>query len=213
MDGVILDSERIYQEIERSMYEKLGIPVSREEHLEFMGTAERSMWTYMHEKYSLKRSVEDLVHEERDRLIDRLGEPGDIPLIEGLIPLVKEFKSEKIPCWIASSSSSDIIARVIQINSLEEYYRGFVSGDDVSQSKPSPEIFLKTARLAGVQPENCIVIEDSENGIKAAEAAGMVVIGLDCGIESGPDLSGARIVVSSLSEINSEVARQLVKFR
>lgn len=208
MDGVILDSEKVYQEIERSMYRELGIPVSREEHLEFMGTAERSMWTRMHEKYSLERTVNDLVQEEQERFMDRLRVPGDIPLIEGIIPLLKELQSEKIPCWIASSSSSEIIARVIKINSLEEFYRGYVGGDDVSQSKPSPEIFLKAANLEGTRPENCVVIEDSENGVKAALAAGMDVIGLKQEPGSSPDLSKASRVVSRLSEIDVGLIRQ-----
>ncbi len=197
MDGVIIDSERVYQEIERNMYEELGIPVSREEHLKFMGTAEWSMWTYMCEKYKVNQTVEELVHQERDLFMKRLDLPGDIPLMDGLIPLLELLKSEHIPCWIASSSSSDIIARVIEINGLGKYFEGYVSGDDVSQSKPSPEIFLKAAGLAKAHPSNCMVIEDSENGIKAARAAGIFVVGLD--------LSGADLRITSLNEINLDI--------
>jgi len=209
MDGVILDSERVYQDIERSMYEELGILVSTEEHLKFMGTAERSMWTYMSRKYHLNSSIEELVLQERELFMKRLELPGDIPLIEGLIPLLELLNSEKIPCWIASSSSADIINRVIKINGLEKYYQGYVSGDDVSQSKPSPEIFLKSAGQAGTLPSRCIVIEDSENGIKAAKAAGMTVIGLDQRYANEPDLSGANLIIAGLSEINLDVISRL----
>ena len=155
----------------------------------------------MDEKYPIQRSVEDLVREERMRLMERLQLPGDIPLCAGLIPLLEALKSEDIPCWIASSSSSDIIARVIRINGLESYFRGYVSGDDVSQSKPSPEIFLRTAELAKADPARCVVIEDSENGVRAAGTAGMPVIGLKHNEEAGPDPSSANRMVASLNEI------------
>ena len=161
MDGVILDSERVYQEIERSMYSELGIPVSRQEHLEFMGTAERAMWTHMVNKYGIGRPVDELVREERSRFLSELDQPGRIPLMEGLIPLLEMLWEENIPCWIASSSSSGIIAKVLEVNNLDKYFRGYVSGDDVPRSKPAPDIFLKTAALSGSQPSNCVVIEDS----------------------------------------------------
>lgn len=209
MDGVILDSERVYQEIERDMYDELGIPVSREEHLNFMGTAEWSMWTYICEKYEPTQTLEELVSMERSRFMERLERPGGIPLLDGLIPLLELLSSEQIPCWIASSSSSEIIARVIDINGLGKYYQGYVSGDDVSESKPSPEIFLKAAGKAGVLPSNCIVIEDSANGIKAARSAGMSVIGLDQQDGYSPDLSGADLAISSLCEINLSVLSRL----
>ncbi|MFC2098934.1 HAD family hydrolase [Bacteroidota bacterium] len=201
MDGVILDSERVYQEIERSMYDELGAPVSREEHRMYMGTAEWSMWKTITEKYNVGRSAEELVREERERFMARLEKPG-IPLMEGLIPLLEALKSEHIPCWIASSSSAAIIARVMEINVLEVYFKGYVSGDDVKQSKPSPEIFLKAASLAATLPSKCIVIEDSVNGIRAARAAGMAVVALQHPDSDILDSAGASTVVSSLSDFN-----------
>ena len=202
MDGVIIDSERVYQDIERSMYREHGIQVSREEHQKFMGTAELAMWTYMHEKYALKVSVEDLILEERERFINKLEIPGTMPIMEGLLPLLTSLKQKGIPTWIASSSSRDIISKVLYINNLEDYFRGFVSGEDVQHSKPSPDIFLRTADIAGVKPSDCIVIEDSENGIKAARAAGMAVIALRHPDGGHLDLSQANQIIDSLVAIN-----------
>ena len=203
MDGVILDSERVYQEIERNMYEVLGIPVSRAEHLQFMGTAEKSMWAYMCRKYGLERSVDGLVREERERFMDRLDLPGSIPLMEGLLPMLESLSAQQVPCWIASSSSSEIISRVIEVNKLKNYFRGYVSGDDVIRSKPDPEIFQKAAELAGSDPGHCIVIEDSVNGIRAALAAGMAVVALLNPHIQHNDLSGASLVIESLKEVNA----------
>lgn len=178
MDGVLIDSERVYQEIERMMYRELGLSVSPKEHRRFEGTSERFMWDYFCRKYDLDRPARDLVREERKRFIDRLENPPSIPLMDGLLPLLDSLRERRIPCWIASSSSREIILRVLQVKNLEKYFNGFVSGDEVSQSKPDPEIFLETARLAGADPGKCVVIEDSLNGIRAARAAGMSVLAL-----------------------------------
>jgi beta-phosphoglucomutase len=210
MDGVIVDSERVYQEIERSMYDEIGIPVSKEEHATFMGTAERSMWKILSDKYGIDRPVKDLVQEERERFITRLEDPVSIPLMKGLITLLKDLKSEQIPCWIASSSSSEIIAKVIEINKLGDFYKGFVSGDDVTESKPSPEIFLKAASLEGTEPSKCLVLEDSVNGIKAARAAGMPVVALRHPDNDPHTLTEATIIIDSLSEVNSRKFRKII---
>lgn len=207
MDGVMVDSERVYQEIERTMYVELGIPVSPAEHRKFMGTAEKTMWTYLRDRYNLDNKVEDLVREERERFMKMLDMPGSIPLMEGLLPLLESLKNEGISCWIASSSSTEIIAKVLQNNNLEDFFQGFVSGDDVDRSKPSPEIFLKAARLSGTAPSRCLVIEDSENGIKAARAAGMPVIALENPDSIHLDLTNASLIIKSLLEINPDSMR------
>ncbi len=211
MDGVILDSERVYQEIERSMYDELGIPVPLEEHLKFMGAAERVMWQYMHKRYKLRPSVQDLIREERRRFLNRLEAPGSIPLMTGLLPLVESLRQEGIPCWIASSSTRYIIQSVLRIHGLQKYFNGYVGGDDIKQSKPSPEIFLRTAALSGTEPSRCLVIEDSENGIEAARAAGMTVIALQ-----GPEnmhlrLSDADLIIHRLEEIHPQRLAELMQ--
>jgi len=202
MDGVILDSERVYQEIERTMYRELGIEVSPEEHQKFMGTAEQAMWTNLQEKYHLDASVENLIREERERFMEKLEIPGSMPLMEGLLPLLNSLKQKNIPCWIASSSGREIISKVLDVNNLKDYFRGFVSGEDVRHSKPSPEIFHRAAELAGAISSDCIVIEDSENGIKAARAAGMVVVALRHPDSGHLDLSKANQIIDSLTDID-----------
>ncbi|MCK4746844.1 MAG: HAD family phosphatase [Bacteroidales bacterium] len=204
MDGVILDSEKVYQEIERQMYAELGISITPQEHQKFMGTSERSMWTLIKGKYKLEQEVEALIREERERFLTTLGTPGSIPLMEGLLPLLESLRKAGIPLWLASSSAREIIDKVVDIKGLRKYYEGIVSGDDVKHSKPSPEIFLLAAKLAGNDPSRCLVIEDSENGIRAARAAGMTVVALR-DPESPPlDLSGAHLIIDSLTEFDAE---------
>jgi beta-phosphoglucomutase-like phosphatase (HAD superfamily) len=100
---------------------------------------------------------------------------------------------------------------VLLIYRLGEYFRGFVSGEDVRKSKPAPDIFLKTASLAGLDPSRCLVIEDSVNGIRAARAAGMKVIALRHPDIDSPPLCEASLVVDSLMEINPGLIRRLLR--
>jgi beta-phosphoglucomutase len=210
MDGVILDSERVYQEIECEMYDELNIPVSREEHLRFMGTAEKAMWGYMHEHYGIERTLEELILEERRRFRERLEVPGSIPLMEGILPLLQALRKEGVPCWIASSSSAEIIRMVLRIKDLERYFRGFVCGEDVKRSKPAPDIFLRAADLSGTDPAECLVIEDSENGIRASLAAGMKVIALRHSDGMPLNLNDASLIIESLSDIDPISMKALV---
>ncbi len=210
MDGVILDSEHVYQEIERNMFHELGISVSIEKHRRFMGTCERDMWTYVCGRYPVGLKVDELVRRERLLFMEHLEEPGRIPLMDGLLSLLGALRNENTPCWIASSSSGEIIARALELNRLADFFAGFVSGDQVERSKPSPEIFLKTAVKAGAEPSECVAIEDSANGMHAARDAGMAVVVLMHPDGNTPPASLADLAVSSLRELNPEVLRKVL---
>ena len=202
MDGVILDSERVYQEIEREMFVELNIPVSREEHGKFTGTAERTMWQYMKNRYGFKEDTSELVHQERVRFLSRLSSPPGIPPMEGIKELLKELSNRSIPLLIASSSSREIIEAVVLQLGISEYFTGIVSGDEVEETKPSPDIFIKASKLINIPPEHCVVIEDSENGVRAARAAGMRVVGLVNPASGQMDLSGADMIIHGLVEFD-----------
>ncbi len=202
MDGVILDSERVYQSIEREMYHELGISVSKEEHGEFKGTSERSMWKQLHAIHGFSADPENLVIQERERFLQKLRSPEKIPPIEGIYELLEYIKGKGIPIYIASSSSREIIETVVEVLDISGYFDGIVSGDDVEQSKPAPDIFLKASNLAGVEPEFCIVIEDSVNGVNAARAAGMKVVGLACPGTDEAGLAEADRIIRNLKEFD-----------
>jgi HAD superfamily hydrolase (TIGR01509 family) len=210
VDGVMVDSERVYQEIERQMYDELGIPVSREEHRLFIGAAEKSMWVYMKEKYKMEAETDTLIEEERSRFMSRLDEPGSIPLMPGLLELLETLDNEEIPALVASSSSREIIKKVLRINDIGHLFKDFTGGDDVIHSKPEPDIFLITASKAGTAPGRCLVIEDSVNGIRAARSAGMKVVALRGLDNRDLDLSEADKIIQSLNELDPSMIRQML---
>lgn len=210
MDGVIVDSEKAYQEIEWSLYRELGIPVTPEEHRQFIGTSEQVMWHYMKEKYDFGPAPEAMMMEERRRLLELLDKPGSIPPMEGIKDLIKSLDHNDIRMWVASSSTRIIIEKVVQKLDIQEYFTGIVSGDDVKRSKPAPDIFLLVAEKAGEHPANCLVIEDSENGIQAALAAGMKVIGLLNPNSGKMDLSAADMIIENLTELSISSISDLI---
>ena len=210
MDGVIVDSEQVYQEIERQMYDDLGIPVTPEEQRLFIGAAERSMWQYMKDKYQMDAETDFLVKEERARLMSQLDLPGCIPLMPGIRELLEALVHDGIPALVASSSSREIIEKVLRVNDIRHFFKDITGGDDVLHSKPAPDIFLKTASKAGTVPGRCLVIEDSENGIRAARSAGMKVIALLNHYSGGLDLSEATRIIHALHELDSNVIRQML---
>lgn len=211
MDGVIVDSEKVYQSIERQMYDDLKIPVSTEEHRLFIGAAERSMWQYMKDKYQMDTDIDFLVKEERTRFMSQLDQPGNIPLMPGLRELLEALAHEKIPALVASSSSRDIIEKVLRVNDIRHFFMDITGGDDVLHSKPAPDIFLETASKADTLPHQCLVIEDSENGIRAALSAGMKVVALLNHYSDGLDLSAATKTIQSLHELDTEKIRQVLQ--
>jgi len=103
---------------------------------------------------------------------------------------------------VASSSPKFFIETVLETLRIREYFKEILSGEEVQRGKPYPDIFLETAEMLRVNPQECVVIEDSTNGIKAALAAGMKCIGfinLNSGLQ---DLTSASIIVDSICKIN-----------
>jgi HAD superfamily hydrolase (TIGR01509 family) len=211
MDGVIVDSEQVYQDIERQMYDDLGIPVTAEEHRQFIGAAERIMWQYMKDKYRMDAETDLLVKEERTRFMSMVDQPGSIPLMPGLLPLLEALAREGIPALVASSSSREIIEKVLRVNEIRHFFTDITGGDDVLHSKPAPDIFLETAGKAGMSADRCLVIEDSENGIKAARSAGMKVIALFGRDSDNLDLSEASQIIHSFDELNISAISRLLQ--
>jgi HAD superfamily hydrolase (TIGR01509 family) len=211
MDGVIVDSEQVYQDIERQMYDNLGIPVTPEEHRLFIGAAERTMWQYMKDKYQMDAETDLLVKEERTRFMYMVDQPGSILLMPGLIELLEALDLDGISAMVASSSSREIIEKVLRVNDIRHFFKDITGGDDVIHSKPAPDIFLETAAKAGMSPDRCLVIEDSENGIRAARSAGMKVIALFGRHSSELDLSEASKIIHNFDEIDTPLIRELLR--
>jgi len=202
MDGVIIDSEPIHFKVEKELFKNLGLAISDEEYLSFVGTTSRALWLHMKNKYKLSQSVEELVEMEKANYMDYILSQGNEKPMPGVAQLIEELYRNKVKLVVASSASIKNIERVLEMFNLGRFFEAKVSGDEVNNEKPAPDIFIYAAKVIGAQPEECVVIEDSKNGVEAAKSAEMKCIGFKNPNSGNQDLSSADIVINSFSEIN-----------
>lgn len=201
MDGVIVDSEPIHFESDQLTLKHFGIEASHEELNQYVGVSNPVMWAEMKEKYNLAEYVETLL-EKQSYYKNYLFGIKKLEPIAGIPDLLAEIKNAGAKLGLASSSNRDFIEMVLMNLGIMDYFDMIVSGDEVKKSKPDPEIFLKAAGNLKVNPEDCLVIEDSRHGVKAAILAGMKCIGFHNPNSGAQDLSLADTVVHSITEIN-----------
>ncbi len=211
MDGVIVNSEPIHQECEREMFRKLNISLTQKEHDRFMGISGSEMWKQIIDKFELDENAENLVRIQNNCFIQKLENSNPFPIINGITDLIDLLSENKVLLLLASSSSQKVVNKVLSLSCLKKYFRHIVNGSGGIKSKPEPDIFLKAAGKGKVSPNNCIVIEDSENGIIAAKRAKMKVIGLLNGTNTRENVSKADLVVNDLAEITIETLLKLRK--
>jgi HAD superfamily hydrolase (TIGR01509 family) len=120
---------------------------------------------------------EDLVKSKRKHFKEIFDNDQDFQMIDGALDLIKNLVSNNITLILASSASMTNINRIFQKFDLDKFFKAKISGADLKESKPNPEIFIKAAKLSGYSKKHCIVIEDSTNGIIAAKSAGIFCVG------------------------------------
>jgi len=176
MDGVLVNSEPFYVEVEQTNFRQLGLDISEKEHQTYQGTATDRMWDLIKERHGVDHPVKDLVKMTNDLVTPYFNSMEKMEAMPGVETLIKKLKKKGISLALASSSYADVIEIILQKTGLKKYFDVVVDSQLAGASKPDPEIFLLAAQKLGVLPEKCIVIEDSTNGIKAAKAAGMFCI-------------------------------------
>lgn len=201
MDGVIIDSEPIHFQVDIETMKHLGCNMSKKELEKYVGTTNEYMLTDIKKNYNIKESIEEIT-EYKMKLTKRKIIESDLEPIEGIKELLVNLKENSIPAAIASSSPIDFINIVVEKFKIRDYFQYIVSGEEVENGKPAPDIYIETAKKLGFDPKDCTVIEDSKNGVQAAKSAGMKCIGF-ANVNSGnQDLSKADIIVDSIKEIN-----------
>ena len=172
MDGVIFDTEHLAMSLWIQAADELGIPGIAEVYPSVIGTTTIRTHEILAEHYGASfpreefdRRVRELYHEYYDR--------EGLPVKPGAPELLSSLTANHIPLALASSTHSDLVRRELRDAGFLDYFDVVIGGDMVTHSKPHPEIFLLAANALNAAPENCYVIEDSFNGIRAAAAAGV----------------------------------------
>ena len=204
MDGVIVDTEPVHNYAYFQHFTELNIVVSKEIFTTFIGNSTRNTFQKLKELYAIDGEVEDLIQRKRTLFNDAFDNKEDLELLEGVEKLIKDLHKNGIQLIVASSAAKVTIDRVFKRFNLHQYFSHIVSGEDFPNSKPHPAIFEFAASLSVASKENCIVIEDSTNGIIAAKTAGIFCIGYNSEHSKLQDLSKADFIINHFDELNYE---------
>jgi HAD superfamily hydrolase (TIGR01509 family) len=200
LDGVIIDSEPLHYEADRIVFREYGVELADGELDVYVGIDARRMVTELRDKYRIKTSLDDLLTKLQCVKLDLL-KTWKFDAIDGIKDLISDLINNNIAIALASSSPMKFIQLAIEKIGISEYFDIIVSGEHVDKSKPEPDIFLRAASLLKVKPSDCLVLEDSVNGVIAAKKAGMKCIAFLNPNSGNQDLSKADKVVTTLKRL------------
>ena len=200
MDGVLLDSEPLHFEALTAVLAADGLRLSITEFQTFIGTTTRAMFATLIDRYGLPRLSSEYIALYDAEILRILGQPH--PPAPGAIDLLATARTCGLRVGLASSSRRVWIDATLRSIGLEGTFETIVSGDDVTHSKPDPEIYLAAAARLAIAPDRCLAIEDSPNGATSAHRAGMQVIGVRTPYTAHLRLDGVLYIVNSLTEVD-----------
>jgi HAD superfamily hydrolase (TIGR01509 family) len=200
LDGVLLESEQVWNEAKRELVVERGGRWSDSAPRDMMGMSSPEWARYLRDELGVDMDPEATSNDVVAR-VERIYSRG-LPWIEGALEAVERLAA-RWPLGLASSSNREIIDLFLELSGLGERFAVTVSSEEVARGKPAPDVYLETALRLEVRPEDCTAVEDSENGIRSAKAAGMQVIALpNSEWPPAPEaLALADTVIGSLAEL------------
>lgn len=197
MDGVIIDSEPLHMEIESQLFKDLGVEISAEQHINFVGMSSIDMWSFIVKREDLGVKPENIAARQSEKYLNSLRTAKSVPLIPGVGEVINRIYNSGKKLVLASSANRKEIEVIMEISRFKKYFPIIISGSELPRSKPDPLIFIKAGEKSNTLPENCCVIEDSENGVIAAKKAGMHCIGFRNYNSGDQNLSSADIIIDN----------------
>lgn len=209
MDGVMIDSEPLWEKTERILLARRGIDYSPDYRDKIVGLNQRDSGRLLVDTFDLDETVDDIIN-ERISILTSIYEE-ELELIPALVPLLEQLAREGYRLAVASSSPLRVVTFVLDMFSLHNHFLTVVSGDSVGNGKPHPDIYLHTADMLGVVPAECVAIEDSINGLRSAKGAGMYCIAIPDKRLTPEQFKSADVILDSLRELTSETIKSLGK--
>lgn len=201
LDGVIVDTEPLNKLCVRQFLMTLGLTNPKSLPATMQGLNTQAYWTRIKSEYGLMATIEELAVRWRPYYLAYLGALDTIPVIPGIPELIDYLSTHNYSLAIASSANPKRIKLILEKINLEHPFSVIVDGDSYKHSKPAPDCFLLAAERLGVMPADCIVIEDSTNGVRAAQAAHIPCIGYGGSDHNTDDLSAATTIVNDLKSL------------
>lgn len=202
LDGTVLDNEGMWEEAFREVAKNFQLPISNFQghgwvHEPGIGIA--ANWN----KLVSAELVDKLTKQTWEEYWRRVGEVDNLPVREGVVDLVGAIKDRSWRTALATSSEWHLVERELEELDLYLAFDVTVTGEEVLAVKPDPEIYLLTAQKLGLDPEECVVIEDSVAGVRSAASAGMFGVGIISSYTPRDSLvkAGAKLVIDNLNQV------------
>ena len=204
MDGVIVDSEPLHRQAYYNMFNEVSVDISDTLYDTFKGRSTINICRQLVEEFGVPKTAEELVRIKRHHYDIIFEKDKTFDLIEGVRSLIEGYYNNGLTLVLASSSSMASIDRIFNRFDLNPFFKGKISGAELKASKPHPEIFIKAAENTGFDRNECLVIEDTTNGINAAKAAGIFCVGFNDDNKNDEDYTDADLEISDFKEIHYE---------
>jgi HAD superfamily hydrolase (TIGR01509 family) len=203
LDGLLIDSEQVWDEARRALARERGGRWTETASRDMMGMSSLEWSRYMHDVVGVPDPPEEISAQVVQRLKSIYRR--QVPLLDGAVEAVERLAA-RWPLALASSSNRELIDLVLELTGLGQFFRATVSSEEVARGKPAPDVYLEAAQRIRADPQRCAAVEDSENGIRSAKAAGMRVVAIPNPHYPPPDeaFTLADAVLSSLAELTVE---------
>jgi HAD superfamily hydrolase (TIGR01509 family) len=204
MDGVLIQSEEVWDDVRETYVRERGGRYDAEIQRALMGMSSTEWSLYLHETAGVPDEPEAINAEVVRRMLAAYHD--HLPLIDGAVEAVRRL-AERYPLGLASSSNRPLIDAALESAGLAASFTATVSSEEVAHGKPAPDVYLEAARRLGIEPHACAAVEDSHGGIRSAKAAGMHVI-VYPNRSYPPDaasLAQADVTIRSLDELTPEL--------
>lgn len=208
LDGVIIDSEEVWEEVRRGYVASFGRSFRPDTQERMMGMSTPEWSAHLAEEVGVPRTAAQVADDVLGQMAVRYRD--DLPLIPGSVASVRRI-AERYPVALASSSARVLIDQVLATAELTSVFQVTLSTEEVPRGKPYPDVYLAAAEKLGLAPAVCAAVEDSSNGLRSAGAAGFAVVAVPHGVyPPAPDaLATASLVVSDLRELTVEAIDRL----
>ncbi|WP_026184702.1 HAD family hydrolase [Salinispora vitiensis] len=204
LDGVIVDSEPVWEEVRRAYVSAHGGTWQADSQRRMMGMSTGEWSRYLSDELGVDRTAEQVATEVVTEMSRRYAHR--VPLIDGGVDAVRRTAG-RWPLGLASSSPTRLIRTALDATGLSDTFDATLSTEETRHGKPAPDVYLAVAERLGVDPARCVAVEDSANGVRSAAAAGMAVVAVPHGAYPlEPDAERlAAVVLSSIDELTPEV--------
>lgn len=200
-DGVLVDSEPLHHTAEKETMAKYGVDITEKDFMKYVGVSTEKMINDWIQEFNLNVTFDEIANLHQRNLIRQFK--AHLQPTPGSLDFLCYLKNQALKLAVASSSSHALVKTGLNKLDIYNLFETVVTAEEVEEAKPHPAIFFEVAQRLGMQPAECLVIEDSYAGVTAAKAAGMLCIGYKNTHSGDQNLSEADYIITHFDELKN----------